>query len=257
MDRRTYLQGLGAGAVAATAGCLGSSSGGDSGNTVLDAPEGLEYDPEKVGWPTHGDELPVVDAPDPIADQRISTEQFEGSRAVMTTFFYTRCPDGVCPALIQRLRQSQTVATNEGFADDVAFLPVTFDPEWDTGGVLTDYADEQGVDLDAGNWHFLRPETFDAAQSLADEQFGLPVEKLDPEEADHDHEGNETAGDGHHDDETNATSSDHGEPPDYTFAHFELIVIANEEGYVERGYPKLSMAPASQVVDDLETVVNG
>ena len=229
MDRRTYLRSLGATtgvtAVTATAGCLDGL--GDSGaeGTVLGPPE---QDLSASSHPTYGDEMPDFTVPDPIAEEDISVSDFEGERAVLWTSFYTKCPDGVCPALILRLRRAQAAAAEEGYADEVAFLPLTFDPEVDTADVLREYAGQQGVDLDAGNWHFLRPETYEEGQELMDEHFGLVIEKRD---------------------------ADDFENLEYQFPHFGLILLANANGIVERAYPRGPMTDTERIVNDLERVV--
>lgn len=50
--------------------------------------------------------------------------------------------------------------------------------------VLRADADQQGVDLNAGNWHFLRPNRYEDAKASITEQFGLPLEKQDVDEYD-------------------------------------------------------------------------
>jgi len=235
MDRRHFLRSLAAtGAAAgttATAGCTGviGDSGilGDSGpdGTILGPPERSRGDPIH---PIQGDEMPDFTVPDPISGEEISTSQFEGERAVLWTSFYTSCPDGVCPALILRLRRAQEVAGEEGFGDEIAFLPTTFDPERDTPDVLREYADQQGVDLDAGNWHFLRPESYERAQEIHDEHFGLKIEKIEDSEY---------------------------ERLEYTFPHYGLILLANKRGIVERAYPRGSQTDIEQLVDDVQRVV--
>ncbi|SDD94989.1 SCO family protein, partial [Natrinema hispanicum] len=176
MDRRLYLQSIAASSIAATAGCLDSLSNtlenGNTNqsdeqqhadNTVLKPPE---TDLSESSHPSYGDELPSLSLPDPLIDETISTDQFEGERAVLMTFIYTNCPDGMCPALTLRLRRTQEVAAENGFSDDVALLEMTFDPERDTESKLRTFADEQGVDAEADNWHFLRPETYDRAKTI-------------------------------------------------------------------------------------------
>ncbi|WP_280537219.1 SCO family protein [Halopenitus sp. POP-27] len=225
MHRRHYLRSLSAAGVVGTAGCLGSVPGFGNDDTVLGPPD---QDLGESAHPTYGDELPAVTLPDPIADEDVSTEALEGERAVLMTFFYTNCPDGVCPALIQRLRRAQAVAAQEGYGDESAFLPITFDPERDTADVLREYATQQGVDLEAGNWHFLRPETYEAGQTLIDEEFGLVIEKAPAD----DYEGLE-----------------------YQFPHYGLILLANKRGFVERAYPNGPSVDIETVVNDFKRVV--
>ena len=225
MNRRSYLQTVATAGAAATAGCLGVL--GDSGaeGTVLGPPE---VDLSEAVHPSYGDEMPEFTVPDPIAGEEVSVAEFEGERALLWTAFYTNCPDGVCPALILRLRRAQEVATEEGYGDSAAFLALTFDPERDTADVLGEYADRQGVDLDAGNWHFLRPESYERGQELLDEQFGLVVEK---------------------------TPADKYENLEYRFPHYGLILLVNERGIVERAYPNGPTVEIETLVDDFTRVV--
>jgi len=229
MDRRTYLRsvaaGTGVGAAVGTAGCLGVL--GDSGaeGTVLGPPE---RDLSEAAHPSYGDEMPEFTVPDPLTGEEVSVADFEGERAVLWTSFYTHCPDGVCPALILRLRRAQAVAAEEGYGDESAFLALTFDPERDTAEVLREYAGQQGVDLDAGNWHFLRPRSYERGQELIDENFGLVIEKAD---------------------------ADQYEDLEYQFPHYGLILLANKRGVVERAYPRGPQTDIERLVSDFERVV--
>ena len=225
MDRRSFCKTAGvAGVAAGTAGCLGVLGTGGAEGTVLGPPE---RDLSEASFPSYGDEMPEFTVPDPIRNEEIPTAQFEGERAVLWTSFYTNCPDGVCPALILRLRRGQAAAAEAGYADRVAFLPTTFDPERDTTDVLREYAGQQGVDLDADNWHFLRPETYDRAQQIHDEHFGLKIEKQ---------------------------PADDIEGLEYRFPHYGLIILANEQGTIERAYPRGPRTDIERLVDDLERV---
>ncbi|MFO7926396.1 SCO family protein [Natronomonas sp.] len=226
MERRRYLESIAASGVAFTAGCLDAVPGLGS-RTVLDEPE---VDLSAAAHPSHGDDMPEISLPDPISGETVSTADFEGERVQLVTFIYTNCPDGMCPALTQRLRRAQSVAAENGVGDRAAFLAATFDPERDTAEALETYAGDQGVDLDAGNWHFLRPETYEAGQELYEEEFGLVIEKSETDE----YEGLE-----------------------YVFPHYNLILLANAEGVVERAYPNAVGVEVSEIVDDFETVVNG
>ncbi len=225
MDRRDSIRSLATLGAVATAGCLGVLGGSGDDSTVLDPPE---HDMSGAAHPTYGDELPAIALPDPIAGEEISTAEFEGERATMLTFFYTNCPDGVCPALVLRLRRAQEVAAEGGYGDEAAFLPITFDPEQDTAGVLEDYADQQGVDLDAGNWHFLRPESYESGQTLIEEEFGLAIEKRPAENY---------------------------ENLEYQFPHYGLVLLVNRDGIVERAYPNGATVDLETVTSDFERVV--
>ncbi|WP_226479790.1 SCO family protein [Natrinema amylolyticum] len=230
MDRRTYLGAAGIAGLTSVAGCLGGALGGNGENAghpdaVLGPPE---QDLSEASHPSYGDEFPSVSVPDPLADETVSTDQFEGDRTVLLTVFYTMCPDGMCPQLILRLRRAQEVAAQEGYGDDAAFLAMTFDPERDTESELRTYANERSIDLDAGNWHFLRPEQYEDAKAIVTDDFGLPLEKR-------------------HDNDY--------EKLEYSFPHFPYIFLINEQGVVERVYPKATSRKPSEIVDDFETVV--
>ncbi|MFC7185652.1 SCO family protein [Halorubrum yunnanense] len=228
MDRRTYLRslaaGTGVGAAVGTAGCLGVL--GDSGaeGAVLGPPE---QDLSEAVHPSYGDEMPEFTVPDPITGEEVSTGQFEGDRAFLWTSFYTNCPKGVCPALILRLRRAQEYAAEQGYGDRAAFLPLTFDPQRDTAEALREYAGQQGVDLDAGNWHFLRPESYEAGKELMMDNFGLKIEKTDPDQYE----------------------------TEYTFPHYGLILLVNEQGIVERAYPGGTNTDIEALVDDFDRVI--
>lgn len=225
MHRRRYLYTAATAGIVGTAGCLETLSGTDDRRTVLEPPE---QDLSEASHPSYDEPLPEITFPDPLLGDEISTAQFEGERAVLLTLFYTNCPDGMCPALILRLRRAQEVAAEEGYADKSAFLALTFDPERDTPDVLETYAGRQGVDLDAGNWHFLRPETYEEAKQVVSDQYGLPLEKRDAEE----YSGLE-----------------------YAFPHYNYIFLVNKQGIVERVYPNGATVDISRVVEDFETVV--
>lgn len=239
MNRRLYLQSIAASSIGAAGGCLDSLTSASESQT--DRSEGSEREradgatlgpPERnlseAPHPSYGDEFPSVDLPDPLIGETVSTDQFEGDRSVLMTFFYTSCPDGVCPALLLRLRRAQEAAAERGYGDDAAFLAMTFDPERDTEDVLRTYAHEQGIDSDAGNWHFLRPEQYDDSKEIVTEQFGLPLEKRDADEY---------------------------ENLDYMFPHFSYIFLVNDRGLVERVYPDGATIETAQLVEDFETVV--
>ena len=172
--------------------------------------------------------MPGFTVPDPIAGEPVSVSEFENERTLLWTTFYASCPDGVCPALILRLRRAQAVAAEKGYEDDVAFLSLTFDPERDTAAALEAYADRQGIDLDAGNWHFLRPESYDAGKELLEEEFGLVIRK-DP--------------------------ADDYDNLEYQFPHYGLILLVNRRGIVERAYPNGSSVDVQRVVDEFKRVV--
>ncbi|MCU4742756.1 SCO family protein [Halobacteria archaeon AArc-m2/3/4] len=278
MERRTYLSSLGTAGLLATAGCLetiqGSADGDreqpeqghSSGETeaqstpweVDESSVVLEPPADRRGRPSHqiyGDEFPSFTLPDPLTGESISGEQFEGDRSILMTFFFASCPDGACPALIQRLVQAQLDAEDRGYEDDVAFLAMTFDPEQDTAEELEDYADDFGIDLEAGNWHFLRPESYEAGKELLDDEFGMPIERVELEEGEDVGEGGD---DGHADDHGDEDGHDHADHDhEYDFIHYNLILLVNEDGIVERSYPQATQIGTETILEDLQTVVEG
>ncbi|WP_247004920.1 SCO family protein [Halosolutus gelatinilyticus] len=291
MERRTYLRSIGAAGVAGLAGCLGDAFGVGSDETVLDPPEENRGDPSHS---VHGEEFPSFSLPDPLTGETVSLEDFVGERAFLMTYFFTSCPNGACPALLLRLRRVQEDAAQRGYEDDVGLLAMTFDPDRDTPEAIEQYAHEQGVDLEAGNWHFLRPESNEAAKQLLEEDFGMPIKQVEElpassdgaktdsseesnsgdeghgdhagNESDGEHAGNEShegqAGNESHEDnagnETDHQTHDHGE---YTFTHYNLIMLVNEDGIVERAYPNAfddrEAVSVETIVEDTRRVVEG
>lgn len=221
MQRRTFLQGTAAAGVVGTAGCLGL---GDSNPDVALAEPDREYTSEELPYPAWGERVPAVTLPDPIGGGEVSTRSVE--TPALYTFFYSHC-NTVCPVLIQSMRNIQTHSIEAEYADEVAFFPVTFDPERDDADRLETYAGEMNVALDAGNWHFLRPASVERAKATVEEQFGVTFERTHPDEMDM-----------------------------YMFAHSAMTYLVNAEGYVERAYRTDSPDP-ERVIDDLETVRNG
>lgn len=245
MDRRSYLRATGVAGASGLAGCLDDVTGlvGSAGNenAVLGPP-----DQEKGGTvPTYGDEFPTFTLPDPLRETEVSTADFEGERAFLLTFFYTNCPDEVCPALLSRLVHAQERAAEAGFSDEIALLAMTFDPPRDTAPALREEGERQGADVDADNWHFLRPESREAADTLLAETIGLDHDLEDL--GGHEGHGNESAGhqDGNESDQLAA------------FSHYALMLLVNRDGYVERSYQPALNYEWETITDDLETVVEG
>jgi len=95
-------------------------------------------------------------------------------RNVVINFIYTRCPSPqMCPAATQRMIQLQEAAREAGI-DNFELVSITLDPDYDSPGVLREYAERNGIDT--SNFSFLTgPDS--AIQNLM-EQFGILV---DPE----------------------------------------------------------------------------
>jgi len=179
--------------------------------------------------------------------------EFVGERHVILTFIFTRCT-GVCPGLTANLVQVQADAAEKGYTDDVALVAVTFDPEYDDEEVLRKYAEDMGIDSDAGNFYLLRPDGEERAREVIEETFGHGYEKTElyspTGELEHDHgghKGNRTGGEGGNGGET--------DEPQQPFAHQPLFLLANSDGYVERSYGNSAPTP-NIVVEDVEGLVD-
>lgn len=250
MQRRSFLRGAGGVVTVAAAGCL---SGDETDpNTVLGPPEReVDVDPEALAYPAYGEELPDVTFPSPLHETEVSTREFAGSRETLVTFVFTRCM-GPCPALTATLAQAQTTADAEGYTEEVAFMPITFDPEHDTPDRLREFSELNGADPTAENWHFLRPATPERAQELIEgrEQFGVAFEEVPVEES-----GHGSGQDGNRDTDQGKVLPTEGDR-ETSFAHTNLLLLANRDGYVERAYSPQPPRP-DIVIDDLEAVRRG
>jgi protein SCO1/2 len=221
MDRRTYLGTLGVASLGGVAGCLG----GGSPNTALgepDRPDGVTS--EALSYPAWGERIPDVTFPDPLVGERIDLRGVD--RAGLVSFFYSHC-NSVCPRLISALREVQIHSLDNGYADEVGFYPITFDPARDTAERLREYGTEMNVDLEAGNWHFLRPESRERAKTVLGEKFGFRFQRTHPENMDM-----------------------------YMFNHIGLVLLVNADGYVERAY-RGQEGREQRYIEDLRTVRNG
>lgn len=205
MNRRHYLRAAVGVGVAAAAGCLGNDE-----PTALSAPDDQQADPEDLAYPAFGQELPDVTVPSPIHDREVNTREFVGERHALLTFVFTRCHE-VCPALTANLAQVQTDAAENGYSDDVALMPITFDPVYDTADVLREFTEARGADPTAENWQFLRPESETRAQEVVGETFGVPFQKTDAYTPDENVE-------------------------EMEFMHQSLTLLVDVDGYVERAY---------------------
>ena len=234
MNRRTMLAATTGATATAIAGCLGTGLFGSTGahdDVVLDEPE--DYDrlnDAGVEYPIHGDEVPEVTVPDVVTGEQISSREYVGDRHAMMTFVFTRCP-GACIALTSNLVQAQAEAAENGFSDDIALLEYTFDPEYDTAERFDEYAEKMGINLDVGNWHFLRPESQARAEEVVTDTFGVWYAQLS--------------------DQQREEMDMH---KDMAFQHENLILLVNKEGYVERAYEGQPPNPGD-VVDDVNTLV--
>jgi len=68
------------------------------------------------------------------------------TRPTVITFLFTRCADPkMCPATAARLAELGRRVSDEGW-DDVRLVAVSFDPEYDTPGILRQYGKAVGMD---------------------------------------------------------------------------------------------------------------
>jgi protein SCO1/2 len=222
MNRRQFLQVSGTGAAAGLAGCLGGigSIGAGGGDTYLSEPD-TDVDPADLPYPAHGQQLPEVTLTDPLSGESVTTTQFD--RDVFLTFFYSHCKT-VCPVLIGTLRNLQTRAGKDGHGSAAVFLPVTFDPARDDASRLREYSDRMNVNLDAGNWQYLRPDSPQRAKAVVKDTYGVHFQKTHPEDMDM-----------------------------YMFTHAALVILANADGYVERAY-RGARPPEDEIYEDFTTL---
>lgn len=224
------------------AGCVGSALGGHGGkHTHLDV--NLDAPASAYPYPAHGAELPSVTLPDPLSGTSVTTTQFH-DRDVVLSFFYSHC-QGVCSRVIATLRNMQTKAEQDGKSDRVVFIAITFDPERDTPERLRAYADREHVDLSIGNWHFLRPPTVERAKQVVHGTFGFWFTKQwktptsTPGGANATRESTTAQTPTPRPTETPRPSDDVITPRSegrYGFTHPALVLLANEDGYVEKAY---------------------
>ena len=102
----------------------------------------------------------------------VQASRFRG-RQIVLNFIFTRCPDpNMCPAATARMIALQ-YAAREAAVTNFELVSISLDPEFDTPGVLREYAHTRGVDT--GNFSFLTgPE-----RAIKDLLKQLGVETLD------------------------------------------------------------------------------
>lgn len=82
----------------------------------------------------------------------VAGSRFRGKQIVLN-FIFTRCPIAtMCPAATERMAQLQAAAKVAG-ARDFELVSISLDPEYDTPGIMKEYAQVRG--LDTSNWSFL------------------------------------------------------------------------------------------------------
>jgi protein SCO1/2 len=222
MNRRSFLAAGTAFGTAATAGCLGTLGLGDGNpNVVLGRPDRTaDVASADLPYPAWGQRIPDVTLPAPLADRSVSLRDV--GRPFLTTFFFANCMTA-CPVLLSALREVQVHSIQEGYAGEVAFYPVTFDPARDDRAALRAELDQFNVDTAAGNWQFLRPESEARAEAVVTDEFGVVFQRQPVEDG-----------------------------PDM-FVHLGLILLVNGDGYVERAY-RSQQPDEGQLIADLRRV---
>jgi protein SCO1/2 len=220
MRRRAYLASVSTLASAGAAGCFGL--GDANPDVVLEKPD-RAFESADVVYPAWGQPVPDAVLPAPLDGDEVDLAAVE--KPTLLTFFYSYCRT-VCPVLISTLRNVQRHAIDNDYADAVTFAPTTFDPGRDDAARLRAYADRMNVDADAGNWHFLRPESKTRAKAVITDEFGVAFERIEPP-ADSDVE--------------------------YMFNHTALTLLVNGSGYVERAY-QTKQPDEQAIVEDLRRV---
>ena len=98
----------------------------------------------------------------------LQIRQLQG-KPFMLNFIFTRCTvPAMCPASSTRMADMQDAA-REAELKDLHFVSITFDPDFDSPGILNQYAD--GYGMESENFHLLT-----ISQSVVDDllrQFGI------------------------------------------------------------------------------------
>jgi len=82
----------------------------------------------------------------------VQSTRFRGKQ-IMLNFIYTRCPVAtMCPAATMKMMETQRLAAEAG-VQDLELVSITLDPDYDSPGVLRDYAEARGIDT--RNFSFL------------------------------------------------------------------------------------------------------
>lgn len=215
--RRQLLATAGTAAAIGLAGCTRLGAGRPN-HMRLEPPENYEMlQDADLPHPIYGDPLPDATVPSPTTGGEMRVREFVGDRATLLTFVYTRC-SGICPAEMTNLVHVQAKAAEMGRTDDIALMAMTFDPAYDTPERLRTFGANLGAKYDLGNWFYLRPETSERAKTLVEDTYGDPFR---------------------------ANPKDSG----MAFLHRGLLLLVNEDGYVERGYAGKPPQPATVVAD--------
>ena len=118
------------------------------------------YLPDFALWDQHG--------------KLVTTDDLRGDYLVLN-FIFTRCTvPTFCPAATSRMIRLQREAEEAG-VENLRLITITFDPEYDTPGILRYYADTRGIDND---WHTFLTGDPQAIRDLM-KQFGILTKEED------------------------------------------------------------------------------
>jgi protein SCO1/2 len=110
-----------------------------------------------------GEKLPEFTLLDQTG-QTVAGSRFRGKQVVLN-FIYTRCPIAtMCPAATLKMMELQKAARTAGVAN-FELVSISLDPEFDTPGVLKEYAEVRGIDTT--NFSFLTGPDAAVRQMLA------------------------------------------------------------------------------------------
>lgn len=122
--------------------------------TVKTAADALRQDTTIRGRKVYrevGESLPDFALYDQNGDV-VRAQRFRGKK-VMVNFIYTRCPVAtMCPAAVHQFTVVQEEARKAGIKN-LELVSITMDPEFDTPGVLREYAEARAIDT--SNYSFL------------------------------------------------------------------------------------------------------
>jgi len=171
MNRRALLRTAAAASLAGIAGCSGVvGRSASSGNTYLAKPRSQRAKSEALVYPAWGQAFPTSTVPAVFHEGSVTVPTDFSGKNFFLTWFYSYCPS-VCPVEVGDLRAIQAKALKSGY--DTRFVAGVFDPRQDTKQRLETFAREKYVDLQAGDWYFLRPSTPSSAKRIVTGTYGV------------------------------------------------------------------------------------
>ena len=99
-----------------------------------------------------GEDLPSFALYDQTGEV-VDISRYRG-KYILLNFIYTRCPIAtMCPAAINLMEAVQHDVGEVGRSEELELISITFDPEYDTPGVLREFAEVRGIDT--SNYSFM------------------------------------------------------------------------------------------------------